>query len=47
MQTRKTLLLIHVLFVYWKKQNFKVIGNFLPFESLKVYGKVTVFDEIG
>ena len=33
MQTRQILLLIHVLFVYWKTQNFRGKYNILPFEK--------------
>ena len=33
LQTRKILLCIHVLFVYWKTQNFSGKYNFLPFEK--------------
>ena len=33
MQTRKILLWIHVLFVYWKTQNFSRKYNILPFEK--------------
>ena len=33
MQTRKILLWIHVLFVYWKTQNFSGKYNILPFEK--------------
>ena len=33
MQTRNILPQIHVLFVYWKKQNVNEIHNFLPFEK--------------
>ena len=33
MQTRKILLGIHVLFVYWKTQNFSGKYNILPFEK--------------
>ena len=33
MQTRKRLLQIHVLFVYWNTQNFSGKSNFLPFEK--------------
>ena len=33
MQTRKILLRIHVLFVYWKTQNFRGKYNVLPFEK--------------
>ena len=32
MQTREILLRIHVLFVYWKTQNFSGKYNILPFE---------------
>ena len=32
-QTRKILLRIHVLFVYWKTQTFSKKYNFLPFEK--------------
>ena len=33
MHTRKILLRIYVLFVYWKTQNFSVKYNILPFEK--------------
>ena len=33
MQTRNILHWIHVLFVYWKKQNVNEIHNFLHFEK--------------
>ena len=33
MQTQKLLLGIHVLFVYWKTQNFRGKNNILPFEK--------------
>ena len=33
MQTRNILLGIHVLFVYWKTQNFSGKYNTLPFEK--------------
>ena len=33
MQTEKILLSIHVLFVYWKTQNFSGKYNFLPLEK--------------
>ena len=35
MFTRKKLLRIHVLFVYWKTQNFSAKYNILPFESVQ------------
>ena len=37
MQTRKILLWIHVLNVYWKMQNFSGKYNFLPFEKCAEY----------
>ena len=33
MQTRKILLRLHILFVYWKTQNFSGKYNILPFEK--------------
>ena len=33
MQSRTILLLIHVLFVYWKTQNFSGKYNILPLEK--------------
>ena len=33
MQTRQLLLRIHVLFVYWKTQNYSGKYNILPFEK--------------
>ena len=33
MLTQKIMLLIHVLFVYWKTQNFSGKFKFLPFEE--------------
>ena len=34
-QTRKILLWIYVLFVYWKKQTFDGIGNFFLLKSVQ------------
>ena len=33
LQTRKILLLLHVLFVYWKTQNFSGKNKFLSLEK--------------